>query len=69
MRKPLYGIGYTIGPVLIERLLTERYLELGKDFNIKKFMDEFMEIGFMPISLLRWEMTGKNQTQIPPYWE
>ena len=41
----------------------------SKDFNIKKFMDEFMEIGFMPISLLRWEMTGKNQTQIPPYWE
>jgi uncharacterized protein (DUF885 family) len=70
MRKPLYGVGYVIGPILIERLMAEKFWQEEENFNVKKFMDQFMETGFMPISLIRWEMTGRKPFETePPYWD
>ena len=36
------------------------YSNLSSLFSIIKFFDEFMNGGIIPISLTRWELTGKN---------
>ena len=59
LRQPGYGIGYYIGKVQLEALLAERAAALGRNFDLKKFHDEFLAAGVIPISLIRWEMTGK----------
>ena len=33
---------------------------LGHDFDLKKFHDDFLAAGVIPISRIRWEMTGKS---------
>jgi len=60
LRQPGYGIGYYIGKVQLEQLLADRANQLGRDFDLKKFHDEFLAAGLIPISLIRWEMTGKD---------
>jgi uncharacterized protein (DUF885 family) len=58
LRQPTYGTSYLIGKIQIERLLMERRQQLGAAFTMKRFMDEFDRAGLIPISLLRWELTG-----------
>ena len=58
LRQPGYGIGYYMGKVQLESLFAELALERGRDFSLKQFHDEFLAAGVMPISLIRWEMTG-----------
>jgi uncharacterized protein (DUF885 family) len=58
LRQPGYGIGYYLGKVELEKLLAERAMQLGDKFDIKTFHDEFRASGSIPISLIRWEMTG-----------
>jgi uncharacterized protein (DUF885 family) len=60
LRQPGYGIGYYMGKVQLEALFSERAHRLGRDFDLKKFHDEFLAAGLIPISLIRWEMTGKD---------
>ncbi|MGI9245329.1 MAG: DUF885 family protein [Steroidobacteraceae bacterium] len=55
---PGYGIGYTIGNLQMRRLLADRRWQLGERFSLQAFHDEFLALGRLPISLLRWEMTG-----------
>ena len=57
-RPPGYGLGYTIGMLQMQSLLAERKRQLRDDFDLKKFHDDFMAAGRLPISLIRWEMTG-----------
>lgn len=57
-RPPGYGLGYTIGMLQMQSLLAERKRQLGDDFVLKDFHDEFLAAGRLPISLIRWEMTG-----------
>ncbi|MFK8052569.1 MAG: DUF885 family protein [Woeseiaceae bacterium] len=59
-RPPGYGLGYTIGMLQMQRLLADRKRQLGDDFVLKDFHDTFMESGRLPLSLLRWEMTGQD---------
>ena len=33
---------------------------LGDDFVIRDFVDEFLSSGIIPMSLIRWEMTGNS---------
>ena len=42
------------------KLLRDRSQQLGDDFELQTFMDEFFESGLIPISLIRWEMTGRD---------
>jgi uncharacterized protein (DUF885 family) len=35
-------------------------LKRGRDFDLKTFHDEFLAAGRMPISLIRWELTGND---------
>ena len=43
---------------MIQQLMMERSKQLGSDFTIRNFFDEFMDGGIIPISLTRWELTG-----------
>lgn len=58
LRQPGYGIGYYMGKVQLESLFAEIALHRGPDFNVKGFHDEFLAEGVIPISLIRWAMTG-----------
>lgn len=58
LRQPGYGIDYYIGKVQLEALLADRARQLGELFDLKQFHDQFIAVGVIPISLIRWEMTG-----------
>jgi hypothetical protein len=40
---------------------------MGEKFSLKKFMDEFFALGIIPVSLIRWEMTGLDD-EIKKLW-
>ena len=58
LRRPTYGMNYVMGKVQLEQLLSARALQLGEDFDLGEFHDAFLAAGPIPISLIRWEMTG-----------
>ncbi len=62
MRTILRGPGHhmlmVVGKVHFMKLFRDRAQQLGEKFNLKEFMDEFLEAGSIPTSLIRWEMTG-----------
>jgi hypothetical protein len=57
-RPPGYGLGYTMGMLQMQQLLADRRRQLGDQFVLRDFHDAFMARGRLPISLIRWEMTG-----------
>ncbi|MEO1421238.1 MAG: DUF885 family protein, partial [Pseudomonadota bacterium] len=67
-RPPGYGLGYTIGMLQMQRLLGDRKRQLKDDFNLREFHDAFMAAGRLPLSLIRWEMTGLND-EIVDLWQ
>ncbi|MFC3712807.1 DUF885 family protein [Sphingoaurantiacus capsulatus] len=60
LRQPGYGIGYHIGKVQFEALMADVAQKEGRNFDLKRFHDRFHSYGVIPISLIRWEMTGKD---------
>jgi uncharacterized protein (DUF885 family) len=40
------------------KLFRDRAKQLGDEFKLNQFLDDFLATGFIPISLVRWEMTG-----------
>ena len=58
MIQPGHATIYITGKNELERLMTDRAMQLGDNFNLRQFMDEFFASGMIPISLIRWEMTG-----------
>jgi hypothetical protein len=67
-RPPGYGIGYTIGSLQMQRLLADRKRQLGDNFDLKEFHDVLMSSGRLPLSLLRWEMTGLDD-EVKQFWK
>ena len=67
-RPPGYGLGYTIGMLQMQQLLADRKRQLGDDFVLKDFHDQFMAAGRLPLSLIRWEMTGLDD-QVRDLWK
>lgn len=65
---PGYGFGYTIGKLQIEQLLTDRSRQLGDAFSLHRFHDEFLAAGRLPVSLIRYELTGFDD-QIRHMWQ
>jgi hypothetical protein len=59
LQQPGYGTSYVIGKFEVEKLLTRRAQQLGEQFTLKRFMDELNGAGLIPISLIRWELTGE----------
>ena len=63
LRQPGYGTSYVTGKYLLERTLADyaRQLEArGETFRLKDFFDRLNAIDSIPISLARWEMTGRD---------
>ena len=60
LRQPGYGIGYYMGKIELEKLMAEVAMQEGDMFDIKSFHDRFRAAGAIPISLIRWEMTGQD---------
>ncbi len=59
LQQPAYGTSYIIGKIQVETLIAERKRQLGDRFSFKQFMDDFNAAGLIPVSLLRWELTGR----------
>ena len=59
LRQPGYGTSYVTGKFLIEDLIRERSHQLGDAFTMKRFFDELNAAGMIPVSLIRWQMTGQ----------
>jgi len=72
LRQPGYGTSYLTGKALIEELLSQSALESGEDFAPGDFMRSLFDIGLIPVSLVRWELTGEADwlpalpRQLPP---
>lgn len=61
LRQPGYGASYVLGKIQIEELMAERSLDLGDDFTISTFMEEVMSKSVIPVSMIRWELTGRDE--------
>jgi len=60
LEQPGYGTSYLTGKALLEDLLAERAEQPGGAFTLKGFMDEVDASGMIPVSLIRWETTGRE---------
>lgn len=60
LRQPGYGTCYVTGKYFIERIMMDMNRQEGKDFSLYNFFDKFYGAGVMPISLVRWQMTGDD---------
>jgi uncharacterized protein (DUF885 family) len=60
LHQPYYGASYLMGKYEIEELMAERAEDLGDAFTLKGFMDAMEASGLIPVSLIRWEMTGRD---------
>ena len=58
LQQPGYGTSYVTGKIQIEKLIAERANRLGNEFTLKRFMNEFEAAGVIPVSLIRWQLTG-----------
>jgi hypothetical protein len=59
LRQPGYGTSYVTGKYLIDDLIKARAHQLGDKFTLRGFFDEFNGAGMMPVSLIRWQLTGE----------
>jgi len=58
LRQPGYGTSYVTGKALIDELIKDRSHQLGDAFTLRRFFDEFNGAGVIPVSLIRWQLTG-----------
>ena len=59
LQQPGYGISYVVRKVESEKTMQTVQRKLGSAFTVRKFMDAFLAAGQIPISLVRWEVTGE----------
>jgi hypothetical protein len=60
LRQPGYGTSYVTGKALIDDLMRARARQLGAGFTLRGFFDELNAAGMMPVSLIRWQLTGER---------
>jgi hypothetical protein len=60
LRQPGYGTSYVTGKALIDELIRERARQLGDAFTLRGFFDELNGAGMMPVSLIKWQLTGER---------
>jgi len=60
LRQPGYGTSYVSGKYFIERLMMDMGRRQGNDFTLYNFFEAFYGVGILPISLVRWQMTGSD---------
>ncbi|HYH44055.1 MAG TPA: DUF885 family protein [Thermoanaerobaculia bacterium] len=64
LRQPGYGTSYITGKIQLEDLLRERAHQLGEAFTLKRWFEEVHAAGIIPVSLIRWQLTGRRE-EIP----
>jgi hypothetical protein len=67
-RPPGYGLSYTMGSFQMYKLLGERRLQLGEKFDLQEFHDWIMQTGRLPVSLLRYDLTGYDD-EVRELWQ
>ncbi|MEO8196255.1 MAG: DUF885 family protein [Thermoanaerobaculia bacterium] len=65
LRQPGYGTSYVTGKYLLDDLIRVRAHQLGDAFTMKRFFEEVNAAGMIPVSLIRWQMTGEGGPQLP----
>ena len=58
LQQPAYGTSYVIGKVQFDKLVSDRAHQLGDAYSTERLMDQFNAAGLIPMSLIRWEITG-----------
>ena len=58
--QPGYGTTYLAGKLDFDKLIADSAAAHPGQFRMMTFMDEFFSKGVVPMSLIRWEMTGKT---------
>ncbi len=61
LRQPGYGTCYVTGKYLIDALIKDRSQQLGADFALWRFFEEVNAVGMIPVSLVRWQLTGQGE--------
>lgn len=61
LREPGYGTSYVTGKYFIERIMMDMARKEGHDFKLYHFFDKFYGAGIIPLSLVRWQMTGDDE--------
>ena len=60
LRQPGYGSSYITGKYLLERLLKDRAHQQEDDFTVYGWFDEVNHAGMIPVSMIRWQLTGQS---------
>jgi hypothetical protein len=68
LRKPSGGLSYQMGKMQMFKLVGDREHQLGDKFNLREFNDAFFASGMIPISLIRWEITGLDD-EVKEFWK
>lgn len=66
-RPPGYGMTYTIGMMQLQKLMIDRKRQLGDAFSIRDYHDYLMNTGRLPVSLLRYDLTGQDD-EVKHFW-
>jgi hypothetical protein len=66
-RPPGYGMTYTIGAMQLQALLVDRRRQLGEKFSLRDYHDYLMNTGRLPVSLLRYDLTGYDD-EVRGFW-
>ena len=64
LQQPGYGISYVVGKVESEKAMQAVQRKLGAAFTVRTFMDDFLAAGQIPISLVRWQVTGELTNEL-----
>ena len=55
------------GKLQVFKLLADRKMQLKEDFDLKHFHDQIITLGSVPLSLLRWQITGLDD-EMEKFW-
>ena len=61
LRQPGYGSSYITGARLIESIIADRSEQQGDAFSLREFFDDLNAGGMIPVSLLRWQVSGNDE--------
>ncbi len=60
LRQPGYGTSYVTGKYLLEALMKDYSHKLGDEFTLRRYFADLNAAGMIPVSLVRWQLTGKD---------
>ncbi len=60
LRQPGYGTSYVTGKYFMEQLVMDMGVKEDNHLSLYHFFDTFYAIGILPLSLVRWQMTGDD---------